>query len=141
MTWAAVVVLPGCGLVWPDSEAWQAVLQAEAQTNFRDARLILAQIDVAAVVDPDLKEVIEYQKRLTEFCICAEINKNAGDELSAQLKSIQFSAVLRTCLRKGISNAAAEARRLMDEAAGLLLNWDRYRETRQLLVQRYEVGL
>ncbi|MEI8373512.1 MAG: hypothetical protein WCJ35_11855 [Planctomycetota bacterium] len=117
--------------------AWRAALKAEDEPTFREMRFLLSQINMSTVSDPDLKEVIEYQERLCNFCIEAGVRRDAKMNIKSMLATIDYKTVASTLTRKGVTKAPAEAARLVDEGAALYTGYDKYFEVRLVVANRY----
>jgi hypothetical protein len=121
----------------PNKTAWAVALKAEAEATFRDARYLLSQINMTEVTDQDLKEAIEYHKRLCSFCIETGIPRDAKLDTQGMLSSINYKTVAKTLIEKGITRAHEEARRLADDGTALITGLDKYCELREVLARRY----
>lgn len=121
----------------PNAAAWQVALKAESERTFRDARYLLSQIDMSTVTDQDLREIIEYQRRLCNFCIDTGVPKDAKMDMRSMLSSINYKTLAQTLIDKGITKAHQETMRLADEGAALTTGLDKYLEVREILSKRY----
>lgn len=124
----------------PNEEAWHKVLRSDGESTFRDARFVLSELDLSAVTDPDLKDLIEYQSKLCNFCITIGLPKKHGATVRETLATIDYRNLAWSLMDKGISKVMDEAVRLGDEGLALYSQVGRYEELRAVLARRYAVG-
>ena len=108
--------------------AYEQARRAPLATTFRDARNLLAQIDMREVTDPDLREYIQYMLDLSTVCIELNISRETEVKLRSLLASLDLKALYSIVVRNGVGDAMEEAKKLFGKITSLYARIDRFEE-------------
>ena len=124
-------------VVDPNKDAYHRASRAAAAKTFAGAVLLIEQIDLKPISDTDVADYVAISLKLAKFCDEMGIPRDAGTDYLGVIKNLDYTAVLKVLMSKGVSGAPGKAAELLSEGRKLKNALPTYEKLDAILQDRY----
>jgi hypothetical protein len=121
----------------PNKDAYKRASRAVRAKTFEGAQLLLSQIDMKGITDPDVASYVALCTKIASFSADLGIPRDSGTNFTEIIKNLDYAAILKNLTAGGIPNAPAKATALLSDALKIKKQLPVYSELEDTLSERY----
>jgi len=121
----------------PNKDAYNRASRAVQAKTFEGAQLLLSQIDMKGITDPDVASYVALCTKIASFSADLGIPRDSGTSFSEIIKNLDYAAILKSLTAQGIQNAPGKATGLLSDALKIKKQLPIYNELETTLSERY----